>query len=697
IWVYMPFIRFALAHKFTSILIAVALLALTLVPWTKLGSEFMPPLEEGDILYMPTTLPGLSVTESRRTLQMQDALLAQYPEVRTVLGKTGRFNTPTDPAPLNMVETHVALRPDEDWPTRLIEKGYLENLGRNMYGELKAQGFLTDEGDKLNADTIATQVEGMSRAEINTRTREELMATLTAEMQRMRDALERHREEAKQRGEPVGSRFGEQELEDQWAKQILDQRMQEIRPQLPERIVERTTQDLVDLLESQGGIATERKDEALAHLRKRWQHRIKVDELPLVPTTFEELTKEEMQRAISIPGMPNWWLMPIETRVAMLTTGMRGLIGVKLYGSDLDTLAELGTDLEEVLKEVPGTLSVVAERALGGNYVDIHVDRKECARHGLMVGDVQRVIETAIGGMNIATTIEGRYRFPINVRYPRELRDDPQKIGRVLIATPNGELVPLEQVADIELTEGPPMIKSEDGLLVVNVPIDIEADQDIGTYVENAQAVIEQAQAEGRLELPPGYYLEWSGQYEFLQQVRERLTLIIPITLAIIFLLIYFEMGNIPETLITMATLPFVLIGGVWGMYWLGYNMSTAVAVGFILLLGVAAETGIIMHVYLNIAYKKHREEKGRPLTPDELHTAVIDGAVLRVRPKMMTVLVDIVSLTPILFATGVGSGTMKRIAVPVIGGMVTSTIHTLVLIPVYYTLYKRWEQWRER
>ncbi|MBW3541954.1 MAG: efflux RND transporter permease subunit, partial [Planctomycetes bacterium] len=696
VWIYMPFIRFALKHKFISMSIAVALLALTLVPWSKTGSEFMPPLEEGDILYMPTTVPGLSVTEARRTLQIQDQLLAQYPEVRTVVGKIGRFTTPTDPAPLNMVETHASLRPKEDWPERLIEKGYLERLGLEMLGQLEDRGFASRSSDTPARQTIAEQVEGMTRADVNRQTRIELVGTLNLELPRMRASYEAHRRETIARGDTPPSRFSEQELEDRWTAEVLRSAMTAVRPKLPERIVREATKNLVDILESQGGLESERRDEALAYLRQRWSGRIAPDDLPLVATSFDELTKGEMQREISIPGMPNWWLMPIETRIGMLTTGMRGLLGLKLYGTDLDQLAEVALQIEETLRDVPGTLSVVAERAMGGQYIDIEVNRDECARYGIKVGDVQRMVETAIGGMNIASTVEGRYRFPINVRYPTELRDDPQKLERILVAASQGQLVPLGQLARIELVEGPPMIKSEEGMLLVNIPVDIEAGQDIGTYVKRAQVALERAAATGKLTLPAGYYTEWSGQYEFMEQVREKLALIIPITLAIIFLLIYFEMQNIPETIITMATLPFVLIGGIWGMYWLGYNWSVAVAIGFILLMGVAAETGIIMHVYLNLAYEKHRKEKGRPLTVKELHAAVVEGAVLRVRPKIMTVLADIVSLTPVLWATGVGSGAMKRIAVPVIGGMITSTIHTLVLIPVYYSLYKRWEQWRE-
>lgn len=709
IWLYMPFIQFALRHKLASMLFAFCLLALTWVPWSKTGSEFMPPLREGDILYMPTTVPGLSSSEARRTLQIQDKLLAQFPEVRVVLGKIGRFNTPTDPAPLSMVETHASLRPEEDWPQRLVVKGYLMQLAGQMLAELRVHSPRASGGEDgkpfvilgqtVSPDTIAEQAEGMTRAEVNRRTRVELMSTMHAGLERMRNGLQEHREAAMmQARHSVTSEFSlldPQLLEDRWAAEILQHEMKKIQSQLPERIVERLSQNLVDILESQVGINASGKEEAVAFLRDRWQERIELDAVPLVATTFEELTKEEMQREISIPGMPNWWLMPIETRIGMLTTGMRGLLGLKLYGTDLERLAILGTQLETLLRDVPGTSSVVAERALGGHYIDIEVRRDECARYGLRVGNVQRIIETAIGGINVSTTIEGRYRFPINVRYPRELRDDLEKLHRVLVATPDGKQVPLGQVAKIEFVDGPSVIKSESGLLVVNIPVDIEPGLDIGSYVTRAQAEIDRASAAGRLMFPAGYYTEWSGQYEFMQQVRQRLNIIVPITLAVIFVLIYFSMKNVTETLITMLTLPFALIGGVWGMYWLGYNWSVAVAIGFIALAGLAAETGIIMHVYLDLAYAKHRNQKGRNLTLAELHTAVIEGAVLRVRPKLMTVLTDFVALMPILWATTPGAGPMKRIAIPVIGGVITSAIHTLVLIPVYYTLYKRWEQWR--
>ena len=508
IWLYMPLIRFALRHKLLSMGIAFSLLALTWVPWSKIGSEFMPPLREGDILCMPTTIPGLSVTEARRTLQIQDGLLAGFPEVRTVLGKIGRSTTSTDPAPLKMVETHVSLRPEEDWPYRLIRRGYLKKMALQMLAQLGADGFLTPAGEKLDRETLAEQVEAAARWELNRRVRLQLIEALRTNLPKLRRALEEQRGTLTEHGQTPSSRFDNQELEDRWAADLLRQQMDRIGGSLPASLEEQVTQDLTQIVASRGGLQADRQQEAAARLRQHWKDRIKPEAVSLVQTTFDELTTHEMQRSISIPGMPNWWLMPIETRLGMLTTGMRGILGLKLYGTDLDRLAELGPKLEALLKDVPGTLNVVAERAMGGHYLDLQVDRYQCARYGLKVGDVQRMIETAIGGMNNATTVEGRYRFPINVRYPSELRDDPEKLKRVLVATPRGNLIPLGQVADIEFVDGPPVIKSEAGMLLVNIPVALEAGLDIGSYVERAQAAIDRALAEGELRLPAGYYLE---------------------------------------------------------------------------------------------------------------------------------------------------------------------------------------------
>jgi len=412
-------------------------------------------------------------------------------------------------------------------------------------------------------------------------------------------------------------------------------------------------------------------------------------------TTFARLTGDEMDREIRMPGLPNSWLMPIDTRIIMLTTGMRTKVGLKLYGADLETLGRLGTEIEAVLREVPGTVSVVADRVGGGHYVDINVDRAACARYGLLVRDVQRMVETAIGGMNIGTTIEGRERFPINVRYPPELRDDLDKLRAVLVATPDGAQVTLGQVADIEFADGPSVIKSEDGMLLVNIPIVIEPELDIGSYVDRAQETLERAIASGRLEFPAGYHTEWSGQYEMMQRVVGRLVTLLPITLAVIFVLIYLNHKSVIESLVTMATLPFALVGGVWGLVWLDYNWSVAVVIGFIALAGLAAETGIIMHIYLDVAHRRRREELGRELTSGELFEAIIEGAVMRVRPKLMTVLTDFLALLPILWAVTPGAGPMKRIAIPVIGGVITSAAHTLILVPVYYSIVHAWKRRR--
>ena len=393
---------------------------------------------------------------------------------------------------------------------------------------------------------------------------------------------------------------------------------------------------------------------------------------------------------MQIPGMPNWWLMPIETRIGMLTTGMRGKVGLKLYGQDLGELETLATELEAVLLAVPGTSSVIAERALGGHYLDVKVDRETCGRYGLTVGDVQDVIETAIGGMKVTTAIHGRERIPVNVRYPRELRDDPVRLGRTLVATPGGLQIPLEQLATISIEDGPPGIKSENGLLLTNVPMDLQPGVDIGSYVKRAQRAIDDAVAAGEVEIPVGTYYLWSGQYQLMEEVRSKLVAIVPVVLALIGVLIYFNTKNVTETLITMVTLPFALIGGVWLLYWLDYDLSVAVAVGFIALAGLAAETAILMHVYLDIAYRK-RAGEDEALTGSGLRDAILEGAVHRVRPKMMTVVTTILALVPIMWATGAGAGPMKRMAAPMIGGLVTSTLHTLVLIPVYYAMFHEW------
>ncbi|MFQ5714902.1 MAG: efflux RND transporter permease subunit [Candidatus Scalinduaceae bacterium] len=636
---YSPVIHFSLKRKKTIVVIAMLILIATFFIYRRLGSEFMPPLREGDILYMPTTVPGLSVTEARRTLQIQDRLLSQYPEVEVVLGKIGRADTSTDPAPLSMVETHVSLRPEEEWPERIIKKGYLKKITHGILKGIEKNHIIKPVSSYSH---ISNKVEQQVWWDINAYIRESL---------------------------------------------LTGKRAEEIRKDISEKVTHKLSEALKSLLLSERVLDTEKIKDMESYIEKHWNGNLGLN-IPLRRITFDELTKEEMNRNIQIPGMPNWWLMPIETRIGMLTTGMRGVLGLKLYGTDLNELERLGPELEKILKTIPGTLSVVAERAMQGNYIDININRKECARYGLTVDDVQQVIETAIGGKNITQTIEGRYRFPVNVRYPSELRDDPEKIKRTLVFTPGMEQIPLEQLADIELTNGPPMIKSENGLLLVNIPVDLEAGVDIGSYVKNAQTVINRAIEQGNLTLPSGYYFAWSGQYQFMEEVNKRLKTIIPVTLVLIFILIYFSMQNIIETLIIMVTLPFALVGGIWYIYFLGYNWSTAVSIGFIALAGLAAETGIIMLVYLDLAHKKYISP-GRALTEKSLKDTIIEGAVMRVRPIMMTVMTTIMGLLPIMWAMGVGSGPMKRMAAPMIGGLVSSAVLTLVLVPVFYSIYK--------
>lgn len=639
---YLPVIHFCLKRRRLIIIIAILILIPTFFIFKRIGTEFMPPLKEGDILYMPTTVPGLSVTEARRTLQIQDRLLSQYPEAEVVLGKIGRAETSTDPAPISMVETNVSLKPEEEWPKRIIKKGYLKKILQKTLKGIEEGQIIRPVKDHEQYAHIVDKAEEEIRWDLNTYIREKLISGMD---------------------------------------------MEEIQHWLQKEVIKEVSATLKSILLSEGLMEPERVKEMELSVEGCLNKKSGLD-IPLVRSTFEELTKEEMQRNISIPGMPNWWLMPIETRIGMLTTGMRGILGLKLYGTDLKGLEYISTELERVLKTVPGTLSVVAERAMKGNYLDINIDRKECARYGLTIEEVQEVIETAIGGMNISQTIEGRYRFPINVRYPPEFRDDPEKVKRMLVFTPDKGQIPMGQLADIELLNGPDMIKSENGLFLANIPVDLKSGVDIGSYVKRANETINKEISQGRLTLPSGYYLSWSGQYQFIEEVNKRLKIIVPITLVLIFILIYFSMKDIIETLMIMVTLPFALVGGIWFMYLLGYNWSTAVSIGFIALAGLAAETGIIMLVYLDLAYKKcaYTEIK---LTEKELNNAIVEGAVMRVRPKLMTVMTTIMGLVPIMWSTGVGADPMKRMAAPMIGGLITSTALTLILIPVLYAIYK--------
>jgi len=515
-FLYLPVIQFAMRMKFFVIILAIAILAVTVIPLSKIGSEFMPPLNEGDILYMPTTLPGISITKAKELLQQTDKILKTFPEVHHVFGKIGRAETATDPAPLSMIETTVSLKPEEEWRSGMTIK--------------------------------------------------KLMA--------------------------------------------------------------------------------------------------------------------EMDKAIKFPGVTNAWTMPIKTRIDMLSTGIKTPVGIKIAGPDLNVLEQLGKELEAIIRNIPGTLSVYAERVMGGNYFDYTINREEAARYGLTVGDIQDVIKTAIGGMNITTTVEGLERYPVNLRYSREFRDDPDKLKRILVPTPRGEHIPITQVADIQFKKGPPGIKSENARLNAWIYVDIR-DIDVGTYVQKAQKVVAE-----KFEAPPGYSLIWSGQYEYMERAKERLKLVIPVTLGIIFLLLYFNFGKFTQSFIVMLSIPFSMVGGIWYIYLLDFNMSVAVGVGFIALAGVAAEIGVLVLIYIDHACDKRVSEQ-RLNSRTELNEAFIEGTSERVRPIIMTVTAITAGLLPIMWGTGTGSEVMRRIAAPMVGGMVSSTILTLVVIPVIYAFIK--------
>ncbi|CDZ71996.1 Heavy metal efflux pump, CzcA family [Neorhizobium galegae bv. orientalis] len=523
IWVYRPIIKGVLRAKTVTIVIAIAALAITVWPARQLGSEFMPTLDEGTLMYMPTTLPGLSVTKAAELMQVQDRIIKSFPEVETVFGKAGRALTATDPAPTEMFETIITLKPKSEW-----------------------------------------------------------------------------------------------------------------RP----------------------GVT--------------------VDSL-----------KQEMDAALQFPGVSNAWTMPIRARIDMLSTGIRTPVGVKVFGTDLKEMEKIARQVETVLKAVPGTSSAYAERVIGGYYLDIVPDRAALARYGLTVDSVQDVIGMALGSETLTTTVEGRERYSVAIRYPRDYRSDPQSIRRdILVALPGGGTVPLGDVAKIELNRGATSIRTENGQLAVYVFVDISG-RDLGGYVAEAKETVERS-----VVMPPGYSLGWSGQFEYLERAKARLMLVAPLTLALIFLLLYLNFRRLTETLIVMLSLPFALVGGIWLMWWLGFNLSVAVAVGFIALAGVAAETGVIMLIYLDHALTEEKEKcaiGGRTLTRTDLHKAIIVGAVDRVRPKMMTVVAIMAGLVPILWSTGTGSEIMQRIAVPMIGGMMSSTVLTLVVIPAVYGLVKGW------
>jgi Cu(I)/Ag(I) efflux system membrane protein CusA/SilA len=528
IWLYRPIIKLVLRLPIPMVLAAIAVLAVTVWPVSKLGSEFMPTLNEGTLLFMPVTLPGLSVTKAAELLQTQDRIIKSFPEVASVFGKAGRAMTATDPAPVEMSETVVNLKPEDQWPAGMTI-------------------------DKLIA--------------------------------RMNDALQ-------------------------------------------------------------------------------------------------------------LPGVSNAWTMPIKARIDMLSTGIRTPVGVKVFGPDLKELDMLASQITRVVHDVPGTTSAFAERQEGGHYVEIEPDRDAAARYGLSVNDIQDVVAVALGGETVTTTVEGRERYGVNVRYPRGLRDDPQAIAsQVLVPTMSGAMVPLGQVARVSVTMGPPSIRTEDAQPVAYIYVDLEG-RDLGGYVAEASRQVAE-----QVGIPPGYHIEWSGQFEYLARAEAKLKVVIPATLLVIFVLLFLNFGRLAETVIVMLSVPFALVGGAWLMWALGYNMSVAVAVGFIALAGVAAETGVVMLIYLDRALaeiREQREAEGRALSRADLRHAIMEGAVERVRPKMMTVVAIMAGLVPILWSTGTGSEVMRRIAVPMVGGMISSTILTLLVIPAVYAIVKGWRLPRE-
>jgi Cu(I)/Ag(I) efflux system membrane protein CusA/SilA len=481
----------------------------------------MPDLNEGDIMYMPTTFPGISIGKAQELLQQTDKLIMSVPEVKSVFGKIGRAETATDPAPLTMIETVIQLKPEEEWR----------------------------EG-------------------------------------------------------------------------------------------------------------------------------VDIDDI-----------KAELDQRVQLPGLTNAWVWPIKTRIDMLATGIKTPVGVKIAGPDLAVIQEIGQEIESVLMDVPGTASAFSERVAGGRYITVDILREQASRYGLNIDDVQDIVRTAIGGMNVTETVEGLERYPVNLRYPRGVRDSVEKLKDLAVVTPAGYQIPLSAVADIRVEDGPPMIKSENARLNGWIFVDIEG-VDLGSYVREAkQAVSDQ------VDLPPGYSLNWSGQYEYMERAKERLTIVVPITVVTIILLLFLNFRNMTEVLIIMGTLPTALIGGIWLLYLLGYNLSVAVYVGFIALAGVAVEIGVVMLVYLKQALKREKfkaEREQRPLAVGDLSSAVRNGALLRLRPIMMTVATIIAGLLPIMLGSGTGSEVMRRIAAPMVGGMISATVLTLALIPAVFLLWQR-------
>ena len=543
--IYHPVVDFVLKFRWAVLVVALLLTASSYIPFKKMGSEFMPPLYEGDLLYMPTTLPGISITKAKELLQQTDRIIAEFPEVERVFGKVGRAETATDPAPLSMLETTITLKPEEEWRTVHHDR------------------FYTGWSDTW-----------------------------------------------------------------EWLK---------------------------------------------TPLRVAWPE--------LGPIDVEQL-KAEMNDAIKFPGLTNAWTMPIKTRIDMLSTGIKTPVGIKIMGDDLEVLSALGEQIEAIVRDIPGTLSAFSERVVGGNYLDYEIDRLAAARYGLTVGAVQDIIKAAIGGMTVTETVEGLERYSVNIRYQRDYRNDLQSLERILVPLPSGKHIPLSQIAEIKIKKGPPGIKTENARRTAWVYVDLRG-TDVGSYVENAKKIIEE-----QVDLPVGYNIVWSGQYEYMEKASATLKVVIPLTLLIIFVIIYMNTKSMVKTGIIFVALPLSLVGCFWYIYLLGYNMSVAVWIGIIALAGISAETGVVMLLYLDLAFDLWKKN-GRMLNLGDLTQAIHYGAVKRIRPKIMTICVIIAGLIPIMWSHGAGADVMKRIAAPMIGGVVTSGLMELLVFPAIYFMWR--------
>jgi len=576
--IYRPMIIWVLKWPKVTVLMAVLLLGISYFPVSRLGSEFMPPLNEGSLLYMPTTLPGISITKAKELLQQTDKIIQSFPEVQHTLGKVGRAETATDPAPLSMIETTITL-----WPQVVREQISVRRFFSSWPG---------------------------------------------------------------------------------WLKEPLTWIWPEVR---------------------QGEILHEWQKKKIERFFSFWPEWFKKPLSWIWPEeryiTMDELVTK-LDQAVHFPGVTNAWTMPIKTRIDMLSTGIKTPVGIKIMGPNLQVLSDLGAKVEAVVRRIPGTLSAYSERVTDGNYLDFKIRRDQIARYGLTVADVQRVIVTAIGGKNLTYTVEGLERYPVNLRYSRELRDNIDMLKGVLVTAPTGAHIPLAQLAYISIHKGPAAIKTEDSRPSAWIYVDLRG-VDVGTYVKHAKAVVNR-----EVELPVGYSLVWSGQYQYMEEARKTLNLVVPLTLTIIFVLLYMHFHSFSEAFLVMASLPFALVGGVWLLYLLNYNLSVAVAVGFIALAGLAAETGVVMLVYLDEAFDRMRRE-GNMTSRGALRKAILEGSVERVRPKLMTVSTTLIGLLPIMWGTETGSQVMKRIAAPMVGGLISSTVLTLIIIPAVYDLWK--------